>query len=91
MGITQFHLLISGQVQGVGYRISARNVAEDLGLTGWVKNIADGRVEIKAEGDIPQLQQLVTWAKRGPSYAQVSEVEVKQLSATGEFTSFLIH
>ena len=90
MGITQFHLLINGQVQGVGYRISARNVAEGLGLTGWVRNIADGRVEITAEGDIELLEQLVTWAKQGPRYAKVDDVELKQLSATGKFKGFFI-
>ncbi|RKZ85900.1 MAG: acylphosphatase [Gammaproteobacteria bacterium] len=90
MGITQFHLLISGQVHGVGYRISARNVAEELGLTGWVRNIANGRVEIMAEGDIELLEQLVTWAKKGPTYAQVDDIEIKQLSTIGEFKSFFI-
>ena len=90
MGITQFNLLISGQVQGVGYRISARNVAEGLGLTGWVRNIANGRVEITAEGDIVLLEQFVTWSKQGPNYAQVHNVEIKQLSATGEFKGFFI-
>jgi len=90
MGIIQFNLLISGQVQGVGYRISARNVAEGLNLTGWVRNIADGGVEIMAEGDIEPLEQLVAWAKNGPTYAQVYDVEIKQLSATGEFTGFFI-
>lgn len=90
MGIIQFHLLISGQVQGVGYRISARNVAEGLGLTGWVRNVADGRVEIMAEGDIELLEQLATWAKQGPRYAKVHDVEIKQLSAAGEFAGFFI-
>ena len=90
MGITQYHLIISGQVQGVSYRFSACNVATDLGLTGWVSNRIDGWVEIVAEGDIATLEQLVIWAKKGPSYANVSDVIVEQRTATGDFKDFMI-
>jgi len=90
MGIIQYHLFISGQVQGVGYRISSRNVADNLGLTGWVRNCMDDRVEIIAEGDADKLTQFVTWAEQGPSYATVKQVIVEHHTATGEFDSFFI-
>ena len=90
MKVTQYHLVISGQVQGVGYRFSACNVATDLGLTGWVSNRIDGRVEIVAEGNIAILEQLVTWAKKGPSYATVNDVIVEQRTASGDFNNFII-
>ncbi len=76
--VSQYHLLIDGHVQGVGYRYSTQQVAVDLGLTGWVKNLSDGRVEIRAEGSEAALDQLVAWAKQGPRFAKVENVTLEQ-------------
>ncbi len=70
------HLLIKGKVQGVFYRATAKEVAEELGLTGWVKNTKDGDVEIVATGDKDQLDQFAIWCKKGPSKAIVNEVQM---------------
>ncbi len=90
MGIERHHFIISGRVQGVGYRYSAHNYAQDLDLVGWVKNRIDGKVEMIAEGDKIILEQLLTWLKQGPRFADVTNIEVTQQSATGEFTDFNI-
>lgn len=69
-------LLVEGRVQGVGYRYSACAEARRLGLTGWVRNRSDGRVELEAEGPAEELEQMVAWSWRGPAFARVTRVEV---------------
>lgn len=64
MGISRYHLLIEGRVQGVGYRMATQMAARQFALTGWVRNLSDGRVECIAEGLPEQLNQLVDWAKK---------------------------
>ena len=90
MGIEQHLFIISGRVQGVGYRYSARNYAAELGLVGWVKNRIDGKVEMIAEGDKISLEQLLTWLKQGPRFADVTNVVVTDHPATDGFTEFSI-
>jgi len=90
MGITRYHLIIKGKVQGVGYRMSAYDAASELGITGWVRNRHDGSVEVLAERDKATLEQFILWAKKGPEYAEVSEVKTEELTATGEFIGFNI-
>ena len=79
---------VSGRVQGVSYRASTRKVATRLGLTGWVRNLANGDVELVAEGAPEQLDELVAWAHEGPIFARVDAVATTTTDATGEFTSF---
>ena len=67
--------LVKGRVQGVGYRFFAERVALDLGLTGYVRNLADGRVEIYAAGDDDALAQLRKQLQEGPRAARVDGVE----------------
>jgi len=86
--IRRMHLWVSGRVQGVFFRASARDQAEHLGLTGWVRNVPGGRVEIVAEGDDEDLEKLRRWARRGPAYAYVTELEETMEPATGEFKEF---
>jgi len=69
------HLWVSGKVQGVWYRGSCRDVAHTLGVTGWARNLPDGRVEVVAEGPEGAVEQLVEWCKQGPPAAEVSGVE----------------
>ena len=91
MGIERYHLVVSGRVQGVGYRYSTRNFALQLGLVGWVKNRDDGKVEIVAEGDKIHLEELAEWAKQGPRFSKVDTVDVEQQPTSGEFSDFSIH
>ena len=81
-------LLISGRVQGVGYRYATVNAAKRFGLTGWVRNLDDGRVEAVAEGPREKIEELVRWAWQGPPAARVSDVAVAWEPATGEFSGF---
>jgi acylphosphatase len=69
------HLLIEGRVQGVGYRQWFAGEARSLGLTGWVRNRADGRVEAMICGPQDPLERLFTAAQRGPRFASVSRIE----------------
>ncbi len=74
------HLVIKGKVQGVFYRASAKEKAEDLGITGWVKNTREGFVETVASGDDKAVQQFIEWCKKGPSNARVDDVVVTEQS-----------
>lgn len=86
----KLHLRIKGRVQGVGFRFSALDEASRLGLTGWVRNTADGDVELVAEGAKDRLQRLSTWAHLGPRGALVTDVEERWLPYAGESGDFRI-
>ena len=62
---------------------SARTVARDLGLAGWVRNCSDGSVEIHAEGDRKKLEELIAWCRQGPDYASVSNIDLNWTEAEG--------
>jgi acylphosphatase len=70
------HLWVRGRVQGVWYRGSCAEQARALGISGWARNLPDGRVEIVAEGDPEALDKLVEWCRQGPPAARVTAVEV---------------
>ena len=82
------HVYISGMVQGVFFRYETRNLAEKLGIKGWVRNTPDGRVEAVFEGDKKKIQAMLDFCRRGPPGAQVTDVEVKWENPRGEFSSF---
>lgn len=84
----RIHLIIGGRVQGVCYRMYARDEAASLGLTGWVRNLRDGTVEAVAEGSEADLKRFSAWCRRGPPHARVGDVSEEILPATGEFDSF---
>jgi len=81
---------ISGRVQGVWFRASTRDEAVLLGLTGWVRNLPDGRVEAVFEGPEETLQQMLAWCRQGPPSARVDAVETEWSPGKGEFTDFSI-
>lgn len=76
------HVIVHGQVQGVGYRYSARAEAERLGVSGWVRNRSDGTVEAEVYGDAAQVEHMIEWLGRGPLGAAVSSIELTDLGAT---------
>lgn len=83
-------MLVSGRVQGVWFRESCRREAEALGVAGWVRNRADGRVEVEVEGEAEPVERLVGWARVGPSRAQIDAVETTALDPTGEAGFFVV-
>lgn len=84
------HVLIHGTVQGVFFRAHTRDKASDLGVTGWVRNLADGRVEAVVEGDEKAVRQLLKWCERGPPAARVTRVEANFEPYRGEFRGFRV-
>jgi acylphosphatase len=83
------HYLVSGQVQGVFYRASTESTAHRLGLTGWVRNLPDGRVELVACGEESKLDELERWLWQGPPHAHVAKVTARNVAAQ-VFTNFSV-
>jgi acylphosphatase len=77
-------VLVSGRVQGVFYRDTCRRVAAEQDVSGWARNLRDGRVEIVAEGEPDGVDRMVTWAREGTPWAEVTGVEVIDEDPTGE-------
>jgi acylphosphatase len=90
MIIQRLHALVIGQVQGVGFRYFVRRQAEALSLTGFVRNLPEGQVEVVAEGNPDHLDQLLKLLELGPSGAVVFEVKINMDASTGEFNDFRI-
>jgi len=82
------HVVISGQVQGVCFRASTKQKAEELGLTGWVRNTPDGCVEAVFEGEEKLVEEMIKWCHRGPPLAKVDNVEVENKRPANNFSSF---
>ncbi|KAJ9468783.1 Acylphosphatase [Diplonema papillatum] len=91
MGPSQLHMIVHGKVQGVHYRKYTQRQAKQLGLKGWVRNLADGTVEVQAEGPESALQELEIWCeKKGSPKSKVEGIASTYGPATGECTSFEI-
>ena len=86
----QAHVFISGRVQGVSFRWFTQHKAQQLGLTGWVRNLWDRRVEAVFEGDAEAVRQAVAWCHTGEPPARVSHVEVTYGPASGQFNTFRV-
>lgn len=84
------HVFVSGRVQGVFYRAETKNNASRLNLTGWARNLPDGRVEAVIEGKEDNVNALIDWCREGPCFASVTEIEVKEEPFTGAFEGFRI-
>lgn len=82
--------MVSGRVQGVWFRGSTVKVANALGLVGWARNLPDGRVEIKAQGLVPKIDEFIAWCRIGPPRASVEMIEVREEAAGSEFATFEI-
>jgi len=87
---TAAEIVVEGQVQGVGFRQFAQRRASQLGVAGFVMNLKDGRVRVRAEAERGVLEELVRDLKKGPPLSRVERVSVRWLPATGRFAGFNI-
>lgn len=87
---SRVRIVVSGIVQGVFFRAHTQEAARSLRLTGWVRNLRDGRVEIVAEGKVDALEKLVEWCHHGPSMSRVDTTDVNWEEVTGMFDDFEI-
>ncbi|MGH7271180.1 MAG: acylphosphatase [Polyangiaceae bacterium] len=90
MSTKRVQIIVRGRVTGVFFRAAAQREARRLGVTGWVKNRADGNVEVVAEGEEEAIKEMISWTHHGPSAARVDNVDVHWRSYTGEFSDFRI-
>ena len=88
--MSRIRITVHGLVQGVGFRYHTCQTALALGLTGYVRNLADGTVEIVADGADEELQQLITWAEQGPPTARVDRIERQELMTVNSFDTFTV-
>lgn len=84
----QVHLLISGFVQGVGYREFVKKEAKKIGITGWVRNLSDRRVEILAQGTESQLKDLIKRCEKGSFLSEVKNISIEWEEINEEFNEF---
>ena len=87
---TAFHVIVFGRVQGVGFRYSTIRAATKLGVVGWVRNRADGTVEVYCEGEPDQISRFLTWLAKGPPGSSVSRIEKKKVKSLQTYRSFII-
>lgn len=90
MATRRARAIVSGRVQGVSYRAATAAEARRLGLAGWVRNRADGSVELEVEGPEDRVAALLAWCDRGPPAARVTGVKVEDLAPSGAETTFSI-
>ncbi len=86
----QVRAVVYGVVQGVGFRYYTQQVAQQLGIVGFIRNLVDGSVEIVALGTEAQVQALLDWAHQGPASARVSRVEVVPWTGSNQFDDFTV-
>jgi acylphosphatase len=82
------HVYVAGYVQGVAFRYTAIRQARSLRVTGWVRNLRDGRVELLIEGEEAQVNEMVGWCRHGPRTASVTDIQTETLPFTGKFSDF---
>lgn len=86
----RLHVFVEGRVQGVGFRYATYQRALSCGLTGWVRNLPDGRLEAEFEGPRPVLEDILTWMQMGPRAANVTRVETSWEMGEPKNQSFLL-
>jgi len=90
VSMVRAHIIVKGLVQGVYYRVTTKQKADSLDLSGWVKNLPDGDVEVVVEGNKEKIEQLIDWCWQGPPGAKVDGVEVKWSPCQNEYQGFNI-
>jgi acylphosphatase len=88
--VTRRRAIVRGLVQGVGYRASARREAARLGLSGWVRNQADGSVLIEAQGPASKVDALIAWCREGPPMSEVSAIDVEDVPTAASEHDFAV-
>jgi acylphosphatase len=88
MSALRLRAVIRGEVQGVGFRWAVQRQAGRLGLTGYAENLPDGSVRVEAEGEPDRLDQLESFLREGPQWAEVESLDSQRAQATGEFHTF---
>ena len=88
--VARAHLVVRGRVQGVWYRGAMQAEAHRLGVSGWVRNAADGSVEAEAEGERDAVETLIAWARHGPPGARVNGADVRWLEQAGGRGGFVV-
>ena len=84
------HVIVSGRVQGVFFRMETKRAADRLGVSGWVRNLKDGTVAAVFEGERDQVDAVLAWCRQGPLHANVTDVNLTWENYTGEFSGFNI-
>ncbi len=90
MKLIRAHVLISGKVQGVFFRVNTENKANELELKGWVKNLEDDKVEAIFEGPEDKVEEMIRWCRLGPIGSKVEEVKAEREDSRDEFEGFMI-
>lgn len=81
--LIRYHVLVSGKVQGVGYRMSVLQAANKFNLNGWVRNLPDGKVEAIFEGNLIELEQMIRWCHQGNSPAVIQDIAIQEETPEG--------
>jgi acylphosphatase len=89
--VIRVHVVVSGRVQGVGYRAEAQRYANQLGLSGWVRNQPDESVEILAEGPDEKVEEFLSWCRSGPFLANVEKLTIERRKFEGDLREFVRH
>jgi acylphosphatase len=84
MAVKRVRVVVSGDVQGVGFRWSCRERATGEGVAGFVRNLPDGRVEAVFEGDEGRVDRMVEWCRQGPNWGRIDRIEVEDLPPEGQ-------
>jgi acylphosphatase len=84
------HVYVSGKVQGVFFRSETADLAQRLGINGWVRNLSDGRVEALFEGEKEQVEEEIGFCRRGPPGAYVQDLDVRWEDWRGDFREFKV-
>jgi acylphosphatase len=85
-----YKIIVSGKVQGVGFRAYTKKTALQMGLKGWVKNLNTGEVEILLQGDESKIEAMVQWCNRGPGISVVEKTFFEEINTEEEFESFTV-
>ena len=88
MANQRIHIFVTGKVQGVFFRQALKVMAKKHNVSGWVKNLKDGRVEAVLEGDEANVCRLIEWSHGGPANARVEDIEIRNEKFSGEFSKF---
>ena len=88
MANQRVHIFVKGKVQGVFFRQTTKTIAKKKNVTGWVRNLKDGRVEALLEGQDVDVSEVIEWSHRGPTNAIVDDVQIINEKYKGEFSKF---